>query len=68
MKTFKYQFLSAMVDGIPYFIDKSIPYSADAEEIVKSEAYNGEYEIYDDGIPELDNSTTDEVLNTLLGV
>lgn len=31
-------------------------------------AYNGEYTIEDDGQPEIDNSTTDDVLNALLGV
>lgn len=38
------------------------------EEIAKKEAYNGEYTIEDDGQPEPDNSTTDDVLNALLGV
>lgn len=38
------------------------------EEIAKREAYNGEYTIEDDGQPEPDTSTTDDVLNTLLGV
>lgn len=32
--------------------DKSLPYSAEAEEIAKQEAYNGEYHIKDDGEPE----------------
>ena len=31
---------------------KNFPYTETAEEIAKSEAYNGEYEIYDDGQPE----------------
>ena len=38
------------------------------EEIAKKEAYKGEYTIEDDGQPEPDNSTTDDVLNALLGV
>ena len=38
------------------------------EEIAKREAYNGEYTIEDDGVPELDTATTDDVLNALLGV
>lgn len=38
------------------------------EEIAKKEACNGEYTIEDDGQPEPDNSTTDDVLNALLGV
>lgn len=37
------------------------------EGIAKREAYKGEYIIEDDGQPEPDNSTTDDVLNTLLG-
>lgn len=36
--------------------------------IAQSEAYNGEYTIEDDGKPEPDTSTTDDVLNALLGV
>ena len=39
------------------------------EEIAKREAYNGEYTIEDDGKPEPKITvTTDDVLNTLLGV
>ena len=38
------------------------------EKIAKAEAYNGEYTIDDDGQPEPDYSTSDDVLNALLGV
>lgn len=39
------------------------------EEIAKKEAYNGEYTIEDDGLPEpVAEPTTDEVLNAMLGV
>ena len=38
------------------------------EEIAKSEAYNGEYTIEDDGQPEPNSVSTDDVLNTMLGV
>lgn len=38
------------------------------EAIAQREAYNGEYTIEDDGQPEPDNITTDDVLNALLGV
>lgn len=38
------------------------------EGIAQREAYNGEYTITDDGQPEPDTSTTDDVLNALLGV
>lgn len=53
-------------------IPKKVPCTADNlsanEEIAKKEAYSGEYTIEDDGQPEPDNSTTDDVLNALLGV
>lgn len=38
------------------------------EEIAKKEAHNGEYTIEDDGQPEPDTTTTDDVLNAMLGV
>jgi hypothetical protein len=39
------------------------------EEIAKKEAYNGEYEIIDDGQPEpIAEPSTDNILNALLGV
>lgn len=38
------------------------------EEIAKKEAYNGEYTIEDDGQPEQDTTTADDILNALLGV
>ena len=38
------------------------------EEIAKREAYNGEYTIEDDGQPEPDTASTDDVLNAMLGV
>ena len=46
-----------------------MPWSEANEEIAKAEAYNGEYEIYDDGQPEpVAEPTADEVLNAMLGV
>ena len=36
----------------PVILDKMIPYSAANEKIAAAEAYNGEYEIIDDGEPE----------------
>lgn len=36
--------------------------------IAEREAYNGEYTVEDDGEPEPDTTTTDDVLNALLGV
>lgn len=47
---------------------KTLPYSDTALEIAKREAYNGEYTIEDDGQPEPDTTTTDDVLNAFLGV
>ena len=38
------------------------------EETAKREAYNGEYTIEDDGQPEPDTASTDDVLNAMLGV
>ena len=48
--------------------EKSLPYSEAALQIVEEEAYNGEYTIEDDGEPEHDTSTTEDVINALLGV
>lgn len=51
------------------FSDVTMPWSEANEEIAKKEAYNGEYEIVDDGQPEPEaQATTDDVLNALLGV
>ena len=49
-------------------VDVSMSYSTANEEIAKAEAYNGEYTIEDDGQPEPDTATTDEILNAMLGV
>ena len=46
----------------------SMPWSEANEEIAKAEAHNGEYIIEDDGQAEPDTTTTDDVLNALLGV
>lgn len=67
MKIIRYQFLSEEI-----LIDKEFHCSADNlsanEEIAKREAYNGEYTIEDDGQPEPNSVSTDDVLNTMLGV
>lgn len=62
MKVIKYQFLSDMVNDEPYLIGKTIPYSAENEEIVKTEAYNGEYTIEDNGVPEPTPSDSDSAV------
>ena len=50
------------------FVEKSLPYSEKNLEIALSEARGGAYSIEDDGLPEPDTATADEVLNALLGV
>lgn len=58
MKFLKYQIIvSGPVEETehpiePVLSEKMIPYSIENEEIAKSEAYNGEYTIEDDGEPE----------------
>ena len=47
MKKIKYQY---MADG--YLYGAEVDWSEANEEIVKAEAYNGKYEIFDDGQPE----------------
>lgn len=49
-------------ESIAYCI---IDYSAEAEEAVKQEAYNGEYEIVDDGVEEVITPTTEERVEAL---
>ena len=68
MKIIRSKFLSEDV-----LIDKEFRCSADIlsanEEIVKREAYNGEYTIEDDGQPEpATEVSTDDVLDAMLGV
>lgn len=77
MKIIKYKFLSAeincgteeqpAVDQI--ILDKTMTWSEANEEIVKAEAYNGEYTIEDDGKPyPVAEPTAEEILNAMLGV
>lgn len=57
------------VKDTPILSKVEMPWSEANEEIAKAEAYNGEYEIYDDGQPEpVAEPTADDVLNALLGV
>lgn len=66
MQTIKYKFLSCEVNHgteeqpnmEQIFHDVCMTYSKANEEIAKREAYNGEYEIYDDGQPETDATPT----------
>lgn len=77
MKFLKYKFVAAEVNHgteeepkiEQILIEKSMGYSAEAEEIAKAEAYTGEYTIEDDGKPEpVAEPSTDEILNAMLGV
>jgi hypothetical protein len=76
MKKIKYQMLQTVVlDGVElpkseeYMASITIPYSEENEEIAKKEAYNGEYTIEDDGMPDpVADPTTDEILDAMLGV
>jgi hypothetical protein len=68
MKIIRYKFLSEEI-----LIDKEFrcpESSLEANvEVAKSEAYNGEYTIEDDGQPEPEiDVSTDDVLNAMLGV
>ena len=65
MKWIKYQF-QVTEDTL---LDKAMTWSESNEEIAKREAYNGEYTIEDDGLPEpVAEPTTGEILNAMLGV
>ena len=77
MKRIKYVFLSAehnygteeSPDIRQVFIPKDFIYSEEGFEAAQREAYNGEYEIYDDGQPEpVVEPTAEEMFNALLGV
>lgn len=73
MKIIRYKYLSAKTETEEILIDKEFRCSADNlaanEEVAKSEAYNGEYTIEDDGQPEPETeASTDDVLNAMLGV
>lgn len=67
MKIIKYKFLSAEINRgteeepniDKVFIDVRMPYTEANEKIAKAEAYNGEYEIVDDGQPEPESKPTD---------
>lgn len=59
MKLIRYQMLqTTIIDGIElpkseeYMSSITIPYSIENEELAKHEAYKGEYEIFDNGLPE----------------
>lgn len=59
MKVIKYKFHGSNVE---------MGWNEVNEETAKKEADNGEYIIEDDGQPEPDTTTADDVLNALLGV
>ena len=75
MKIIKYDYCSRVNHGTEEkpiwketFYGVEMGWNEENEEIAKKEAYNGEYTIEDDGVPEPDTTTTDDVLNVLLGV
>ena len=72
MKRIKFRYnLPAETDNgtiIDQFFDKTLPWSEEALRIAEEEAYDGTYAVEDDGLPEPETESTDEVLNTLLGV
>ena len=77
MKWIEYKFLSAEINHgteenpvmEQIFIEKSMVWNEANEEIAKREAYNGKCTIKDDGQPEpVAEPTTDDILNSLLGV
>ena len=75
MKVLKYNFCTKVNNGSeeqPEWIEILSPvkmaWNEVNEEIAKAEAYNGEYTIEDDGQPEPDTTTADDILSALLGV
>lgn len=68
MKRIKWLYLSSEVnygteeapDIRQNFVPKDFPYSEEGLEAAKREAYNGEYEIYEDGKEEIIEPTTEE--------
>lgn len=67
MKVIKYN-LCTIVEGEEVLTPITMGWNEINEETAKKEAHNGEYTIEDDGQPELDSASTDDVLNALLGV
>lgn len=51
------------------FYEKKMPYAESREEIAKAEAYNGKYEIIDDGQADpVVEPSINEIIDTMLGV
>ena len=69
MKMLVYNLLQSEDEDGVVLCETRLEWSEGNEEIAKTEAYNGEYTIEDDGQPEPEPvETTDDVLNALLGV
>ena len=69
MKVIKYNLCIKVNDGTEEILTPTtMGWNEANEEIAKREAYNGEYTIEDDGQPEPDTATTDDVINAMLGV
>ena len=53
MKKIKYSIVCGIKpDGTEILMDKTIPYAEENLVVAETEAYNGEYEIFDDGQPD----------------
>lgn len=76
MKRIQYRFCSGRInrgtEESPAYEDVllnvSMPWNEVNEEIAKKEAVGGEYTVADDGQPEPDTTTAEEILDALLGV
>ena len=63
MKKIKYEiYQSTTEEGVDITIIKEMPWSEVNEENARQEAYNGEYEIFDDGEPEPEIPADDSAL------
>ena len=68
-KVIKYNLCTVTEEGEEILSPVEMGWNERNEETARMEAYNGEYTIEDDGLPEPEaEATTDEVLNALLGV
>ena len=73
MKRIQYKYMYAEInhgteeepDIEQAFVDKDIPYSEESLIHAKEEAYNGEYEIYDEGIEATTEPTQEERIQEL---
>lgn len=67
-KVIKYKFIVGEAEGEPILADIAMGWNEINEETAKREAWDGVYTIVDDGLPEPDTASADDVLNAFLGV